>query len=229
MFVPSTPTAWRTADRARPPSHPTASCASRCGTPSTESCSPTTRGWWAGGSPATKGSPARSRATLVRRSPTSAPEELDDRDLGRLPSVYTPLQSAPTVSSRPTRPAASSAFEIYLPYEPLAAAIATVCGSSSPSRRLPHPLPRFFRWSPGPRDDCANSRRTCQALRSADGLPNRVARRPHRTQRAANRSGLSGAVMLVDLDRFKEINDTLGTAQATPSCGSRRAPPPAPA
>ncbi len=48
-------------------------------------------------------------------------------------------------------------------------------------------------------------------------LPNRVLFRDRLDQaiQGGDRSGRSVAVMLMDLDRFKEINDALGTRQAT--------------
>jgi len=69
------------------------------------------------------------------------------------------------------------------------------------------------------------------------GLPNRVLFRDQldRAARAANRSGQFGALLLVDIDHFKDVNDTLGhaagdqllskVAQRMRGCTRREEPP----
>jgi diguanylate cyclase (GGDEF)-like protein len=137
-------------------------------------------------------------------------ENTAERHYGRLLEVYVPLQFA-----RAGLPA--GAFEIYLPYKPIAAAIdrdtqklylilfgglallylALFRIVSSASRRL--------------RRHAAENRH--QALHDAlTDLPNRnlFHDRIEQALRHARRERALGAVLLIDLDHFKEVNDTLG-------------------
>jgi diguanylate cyclase (GGDEF)-like protein len=137
-------------------------------------------------------------------------ENTAERSYGELLEVYVPLRF-----SRDAVPA--GAFEIYLPYRPIAAAInrdtkrlylilfgglallyvALFRIVSSASRRL--------------RRHAAENRH--QALHDAlTDLPNRTLfhDRIDQALRQARRERLLGAVLLIDLDHFKEVNDTLG-------------------
>jgi diguanylate cyclase (GGDEF)-like protein len=133
-----------------------------------------------------------------------------DRDMGRLLEVYTPLRYG-------NDPLPAGVFEIYRPYAPVAKATA------EDTRRLGLVLIAglFVLWAALFRIVAGASRRLRaqaeqnrhQALTDElTGLPNRT-QFHHRVADAVaanERSGRSCAVMLADLDRFKEINDTLG-------------------
>jgi diguanylate cyclase (GGDEF)-like protein len=137
-------------------------------------------------------------------------ENASERPNGKLLEVYVPL----TFGSSPTP---AGAFELYLPYAPVAAAIhhdttrlyillgiglgllwlalsRIVLGAS---RRL--------------RKQAAASRHQARHDALTD-LPNRAlfGERLDDAISAGRRAGASVAVLLIDLDRFKEINDTLG-------------------
>ncbi|PWU25493.1 MAG: GGDEF-domain containing protein [Candidatus Rokuibacteriota bacterium] len=137
-------------------------------------------------------------------------ENTGERKYGQLLEVYVPLQFA-------SRATPAGAFEIYLPYRPIAAAIdrdtkklylilfaglallylALFRIVSSASRRL--------------RRHAAENRH--QALHDAlTDLPNRTLfhDRIEQALRHARRERVAGAVLLIDLDHFKEVNDTLG-------------------
>ena len=139
-----------------------------------------------------------------------AKENVGDRKAGRLLEVYVPI-----VFSGST--AAAGAFEVYLPYEPIAAAIAhdthhlylllaaglgllwlvlfrLVYGASKRLRRH------------------AQDNRHQATHDSLTQLPNRLLFLDRLDQAilAAGRTGRGVAVVLIDLDRFKEVNDTLG-------------------
>jgi len=137
-------------------------------------------------------------------------ENTAERRYGQLLEVYVPLQFA-------SGAAPAGAFELYLPYRPIAAAIGRdtkklyliLFGGlallyvalfrivSSASRRL--------------RRHAAENRH--QALHDAlTDLPNRTLfhDRIEQALRHARRDHTVGAVLLIDLDHFKEVNDTLG-------------------
>ena len=137
-------------------------------------------------------------------------ENADDRRFGELLEVYTPLRFG---SDR--RPA--GAFELYLPYRPIAAAI------DHDTRRLYLVLVGglVFLYLALFRIVARASRRLRrQAAENKHlalhdpltGLPNRSLFHDRAAQAllAARREGGGVALMILDLDRFKEVNDTLG-------------------
>jgi diguanylate cyclase (GGDEF)-like protein len=120
----------------------------------------------------------------------------------------------------------AGAFEIYLPYAPVAASL------SHDTRRLYAVLGaglaalyvllfnimlrtsrRLERQTRQIREQAERSR--FESLHDAlTGLPNRLLfhDRAQQALAAASRNGTRAALMIIDLDRFKEINDTLGHA-----------------
>jgi diguanylate cyclase (GGDEF)-like protein len=137
-------------------------------------------------------------------------ENVSERGYSKLLEVYVPLRF--TQGGRP-----EGVFEIYLPYAPIASAIAT------DTRRMILMLfgalallyASLFRIVAGAsrrlRRQAEDSRH--QALHDAlTGLPNRTLFRDRVDQsiREARRGSFGCAVLLMDLDRFKEVNDTLG-------------------
>ena len=137
-------------------------------------------------------------------------ENAGDRHFGSLLEVYTPLTFGRDGE-------AVGAFELYLPYRGIAAGIAT------DTRRLYLLLAAgltvlyvlLFRIVAG-----ASNRLRRQAAEnehlalhdSLTDLPNRSLfhDRAHQAILAAERDGAGVALMILDLDRFKEVNDTLG-------------------
>jgi diguanylate cyclase (GGDEF)-like protein len=137
-------------------------------------------------------------------------EEATERGFGRLLEVYVPLRF--DAAGPP-----DGAFEVYLPYDPLQRSIdqdtqrmylvlgggllVLYAGLFRLVRRASKTLQR----------QAADNERL--ALRDPlTDLPNRVLFRERTEQaiRAARRSGSRVAVLIVDLDRFRVINDTLG-------------------
>jgi diguanylate cyclase (GGDEF)-like protein len=143
-------------------------------------------------------------------SELEAAEEATERQHGRLLEVYVPLRFD---SADPP----AGAFEIYLPYGPIQQSI------TDGTRRMTIflALGLLILWA-GLFRLVARASRTLQrqaaenerlALRDPlTELPNRVLLRERAQQaiRAARRSGSRVAVMVVDLDRFRVINDALG-------------------
>ena len=137
-------------------------------------------------------------------------ENAGDRRFGKLLEVYTPIRS-------PSTGRVDGAFEFYLPYRPIAAGIA------HDTQRLYLFLAAgltllyllLFRIVAG-----ASTRLRRQAAENEHlalhdpltDLPNRSLFHD-RSQQAilsARRDGTGVALMILDLDRFKEVNDTLG-------------------
>jgi diguanylate cyclase (GGDEF)-like protein len=137
-------------------------------------------------------------------------ENAGDRRFGQLLEVYTPLRFG-------AKAPVSGAFELYLPYLPVKAAIAhdthrlsvvligglallylalfrIVSGASSRLRRQADENERLANYD------------------TLTGLPNRRAfrARGQAAVAAAAETGHGVALILLDLNRFKEINDTLG-------------------
>jgi diguanylate cyclase (GGDEF)-like protein len=150
-------------------------------------------------------------------SSLTAAENVAEKGFGQLLEVYVPLRFTPTGPP-------AGAFELYLPYEPVAAATA------SDDRRLYVIIlaglvlvwATLFRIVLGAsrrlRRDASELRHqaaTNEYLALHDqltDLPNRTLFHDRVEQAivATAREGSIAAVMILDLDRFKEINDTLG-------------------
>jgi diguanylate cyclase (GGDEF)-like protein len=137
-------------------------------------------------------------------------ENATERGRGPLLEVYVPLRFASSTS-------AAGAFEVYIPYAPVAEAI------SRDTTRLSLILVAGLAllWAALFRIVVAASRRLQrqaeenrhQALHDTlTGLPNRTLfhDRVDQALLTARRDGLRLAVMIMDVDRFKEINETLG-------------------
>ncbi|HSD76722.1 MAG TPA: EAL domain-containing protein, partial [Solirubrobacteraceae bacterium] len=127
----------------------------------------------------------------------------DDRRDAKLLEVYVPLRR------RPGGPA-EGAFEAYLPYGPVAGAVRddTILVVAAVALGLLVLCASLFRLVAR-----ASRRLRRQALHDAlTGLPNRTLlhREGARALSAARRRGTPAALLLIDLDRFKEVNDTLG-------------------
>jgi diguanylate cyclase (GGDEF)-like protein len=137
------------------------------------------------------------------------PENAGDRHFGSLLEVYTPVRFAPG------EPA--GAFELYLPYRPIAAGIA------HDTHRLYLFLAAgltilyllLFRIVAGASTRLRRQAAENEHLALHDALtdlPNRSLFHDRAQQAilAAERDGTGVALMILDLDRFKEVNDTLG-------------------
>jgi diguanylate cyclase (GGDEF)-like protein len=147
-----------------------------------------------------------------------SPEELDDRANQRLLSVYVPLRVG-TDGHFTDDPAAKviGAFEIYLPYQPIALAI------DHDTRRLFITLAiglallylMVFRIVARASRDLRRQAVTNRHQALFDmltDLPNRTlfTDRLEQVSTQARRNGTVAATLLLDVDRFKEINDALG-------------------
>ncbi|CAN5824338.1 hypothetical protein BH20ACT6_BH20ACT6_19270 [soil metagenome] len=141
-------------------------------------------------------------------------ENESEVDLGRILEVYVPIRK--TVTAGADREVVG-AFKIYLPYEPVARSTAA-------------DVRRLLLWLGGGLlvlwaglfqlvasashrlRDYASEQAQRARHDELTGLPNRVllADRANQALLVARRSGTSTALLIVDLDRLKEVNDTLG-------------------
>jgi diguanylate cyclase (GGDEF)-like protein len=137
-------------------------------------------------------------------------ENVDDRNYGSLLEVYVPLQFSSDAK-------VAGAFEIYLPYRPIAAAISAdtnkMYGLLLGGLLLLYLV--LFRIVAGAarRLRRQTAEHDYQALHDPlTNLPNRTSFQNQVDQaiNAAKRTGSTVTVVLLDLDRFKEVNDTLG-------------------
>ncbi|MGH2682868.1 MAG: putative bifunctional diguanylate cyclase/phosphodiesterase [Actinomycetota bacterium] len=137
-------------------------------------------------------------------------EDSTERGRGPLLEVYVPLRFGSATSP-------AGAFEVYIPYTPVAEAI------SRDTTRLSLILVAGLAllWAALFRLVAAASRHLQQQAEenrhqalhdTLTGLPNRTLfhDRVHQALLTARRDGLRLAVMIMDVDRFKEINETLG-------------------
>ncbi|TMK73665.1 MAG: diguanylate cyclase, partial [Actinobacteria bacterium] len=136
-------------------------------------------------------------------------ENVEDHGYGKLLEVYVPLRSS--------RGRIGSVFEMYMPYGPVAAAIThdlrtlaliLLAGVAFLWAAL---FPLVARASKRVRRHAAEAEHLALHDRLTD-LPNRALYldRGRQALLAATRRGERVGVLVVDVDRFKEINDTLG-------------------
>ena len=142
-------------------------------------------------------------------------EEVEGGDLGeawagRVYEVYVPLRAG-------GRGAIPGALELYLPYEPIGAAIAKDVRTTYwlVAGGLALLWLSLFRLVAGASRKLRRQAEENERLALHDhltGLPNRTLflDRLEHALRASARTGGGVAVLLMDLDRFKEVNDTLG-------------------
>ena len=128
----------------------------------------------------------------------------------QLLQVYVPLRFDPV--GRP-----SGAFEMFLPYEPVAVAIAQdtkrIFGLLAGGLLVLYVLLFRIMWAASRRLRAQADENRYQAIHDVlTGLPNRALFHDRLAQALLvdDREGTSSAVLLIDLDRFKEVNDTLG-------------------
>jgi diguanylate cyclase (GGDEF)-like protein len=137
-------------------------------------------------------------------------ENVNDRRYGSLLEVYVPLRFASDAQP-------SGAFEIYLPYRPIAAVISAdthkIYGLLLAGLALLYLV--LFRIVAGASRRLRRHSADNEYMAMHDpltDLPNRTLFHDRVGQAilAAKRSGSGVTVIILDLDRFKEVNDTLG-------------------
>jgi diguanylate cyclase (GGDEF)-like protein len=150
-------------------------------------------------------------STASEVSTLSRTENVDERHFGRLLEVYVPLRGAGATGS------VVGAFELYLPYGPIAASITHDTHTIYLLVAVGLALLWLVLFRIVQRASRSLRRQVAlnehQAFHDAlTDLPNRTVFRDRVVQAvaAARRSDEPLAVMIMDLDRFKEINDTLG-------------------
>jgi diguanylate cyclase (GGDEF)-like protein len=129
----------------------------------------------------------------------------DDGAGERMIEFYVPVTVG--AGSRP-----NAVFEVYFPYAPIAAGIA----QDTRMLALLLGLGLLLLWLSIFRLVARASRRLARQAKEdhLTGLPNRAALHTEaRRVLGARRQGTIGALLLIDLDRFKEVNDTLGHDQ----------------
>jgi diguanylate cyclase (GGDEF)-like protein len=155
--------------------------------------------------------------TASEVSDLEAAENTGDRSFGRLLEVYTPLRFS---EGGPV----AGAFELYLPYRPIEATIqhdtrrlsaVLVTGLLLLYLALYRIVGRASKQLRRQTDDLRRQADVNEHLAFHDSLtdlPNRILFHDRAAQaiEGAKRTGECVALMLLDLDRFKEINDTLG-------------------
>lgn len=176
---------------------------------------PNLRGAWFAGSETLERSFEGELTTEI--TDLTAPEEREERDFGELLAVYVPLRAADGEFTSDPDADIIGAFEIYLPFEPIAADIA------ADTRRLVGVLVvglailylSLFRLVAGASRKLRRQSEQNLYLATHDsltGLNNRDAFiaqvDAHRRSLKPNEPG--GMVILADLDRFQQINNTLG-------------------
>jgi diguanylate cyclase (GGDEF)-like protein len=143
-------------------------------------------------------------------TPKAHQEQASELGLGQLVEVYTPLRLA---ASGPPE----GAFEIYLHYQPIAAAVArdkrtiAVLVGAGLALLWAMLFPIVARASRRQRLSSQENYRLAH-YDPLTGLPNRTLFIEHldHALRHAVRGGRTPAVLLIDLDGFKQINNTLG-------------------
>jgi diguanylate cyclase (GGDEF)-like protein len=137
-------------------------------------------------------------------------ENHDDRRFGRLLEVYVPLDAGGGIHT-------DGAFELYMPYAPIAARISRetrdlILLLAGGLLLLWAILMRIVTGASGRLRRQAQVNRHQATHDMLTKLPNRLLFEDRTAQalRVARRDGTGAAVLLLDLNRFKDVNDTLG-------------------
>ncbi len=149
----------------------------------------------------------------------SAPEEFEERDFGELLAVYVPLRVDEDGRLNANEGEIVGSFEIYLPYAPIAAAIADDTRELYLALALGLGVLYLGLFGLVSRASRRIRRQSEENLHQAThdaltDLPNRRQYLEHLDEsiRSDGAAGLRTATLLVDLDRFKELNDAIGHA-----------------